>query len=158
MRSPSSRISPAAMVPGDSSRPMIAVPVSDFPAPDSPTTPSTSPGAMEKLMPSTATSVPWRVRNSIRKSFTSRIKRGSAASSTQLRIQRVAQPVAEQIHREHQRHQRDAGKYRDPPFPREQELVADADQRAQGRTGGRHADAEERKRGLGNDRGGDMDG
>ena len=35
---------PPAMRPGGSSRPMIAAPVSDLPAPDSPTTPSTSPG------------------------------------------------------------------------------------------------------------------
>ncbi len=61
MRWPSSRISPAAMRPGGSSRPMMAVPVSDLPAPDSPTTPSTSPGAMSKETSSTATSVPRRV-------------------------------------------------------------------------------------------------
>ncbi len=72
MRSPSSRISPAAMRPGGSSRPMIAMPVSDLPAPDSPTTPSTSPGAMRNDTPSTATSVPRRVGNSTRRSFTSR--------------------------------------------------------------------------------------
>ena len=36
MRWPSSRISPAAMRPGGSSSPMIAVPVIDLPAPDSP--------------------------------------------------------------------------------------------------------------------------
>ncbi len=41
---------------------MIAAPVSDLPAPDSPTTPSTSPGAMAKHTSCTATSVPRRVR------------------------------------------------------------------------------------------------
>ena len=46
MRRPARRISPSAMRPGGSIRPMIAAPVSDLPAPDSPTTPSTSPGAM----------------------------------------------------------------------------------------------------------------
>ena len=40
------RISPPAMRPGGSSRPMIAAPVSDLPAPDSPTTPRISPGAI----------------------------------------------------------------------------------------------------------------
>ena len=35
---------PPAMRPGGSSRPMIALPVSDLPAPDSPTTPKISPG------------------------------------------------------------------------------------------------------------------
>ena len=46
---------------------MIAMPVSDLPAPDSPTTPSTSPGAMAKDTSSTATSVPRRVGNSTRR-------------------------------------------------------------------------------------------
>ena len=39
----------------------MAAPVRDLPAPDSPTTPSTSPGSMDKEIPSTATSVPRRV-------------------------------------------------------------------------------------------------
>ena len=50
---------------------MIAAPVSDLPAPDSPTTPKTSPGAIENEMSSTATSVPRRVGNSMRKWRTS---------------------------------------------------------------------------------------
>ena len=66
MRRPSKRISPAAMRPGGSSRPMIAAPVSDLPAPDSPTTPRISPGAMSKEMSSSATSVPRRPGNSTR--------------------------------------------------------------------------------------------
>ena len=49
------RISPPAMRPGGSSRPMIAAPVSDLPAPDSPTTPRISPGAMSNEMSSSAT-------------------------------------------------------------------------------------------------------
>jgi hypothetical protein len=44
MRRPASRISPEAMRPGPSSRPRMARPVIDFPAPDSPTTPRISPG------------------------------------------------------------------------------------------------------------------
>ena len=67
MRLPSSSTSPPATRPGRSSSPMIAVPVIDLPAPDSPTTPSTSPGAMSKLTSSTATSVPRRVLNSTRR-------------------------------------------------------------------------------------------
>ena len=35
-------------------RPMVASAVTDLPDPDSPTMPSTSPGAMEKSMPRTA--------------------------------------------------------------------------------------------------------
>ncbi len=50
---------------------MIAAPVSDLPAPDSPTTPSTSPGAIDNEMSSTATSVPRRVGNSMRRLRTS---------------------------------------------------------------------------------------
>ncbi len=50
---------------------MIAAPVSDLPAPDSPTTPNTSPGAIESEMSSTATSVPRRVGNSMRRLRTS---------------------------------------------------------------------------------------
>src|SRR5258708_29729638 len=72
MRRPSSRISPEAMRPGGSSRPMMALPVSDLPAPDSPTTPSTSPGAMSNDTSSTASKVPRRVGNSTRRFLTSR--------------------------------------------------------------------------------------
>ena len=43
MRSPDSRTSPPAMRPGGSISPITAAPVTDLPAPDSPTTPSTSP-------------------------------------------------------------------------------------------------------------------
>ena len=39
----------------------MAAPVSDLPAPDSPTTPRISPGAMSNEMSSSATSVPRRV-------------------------------------------------------------------------------------------------
>ena len=48
----------------------MAAPVSDLPAPDSPTTPRTSPGAIENEMSDTATSVPWRVGNSTRRRST----------------------------------------------------------------------------------------
>src|SRR5919107_1860656 len=46
MRAPSRRISPPAIRPGGSSRPMIAAPVSDLPAPDSPTTPRSGAGIL----------------------------------------------------------------------------------------------------------------
>ena len=45
-------------------RQMIAAPVSDLPAPDSPTTPSTSPPSIDSDTPSRARSVPRRVGNS----------------------------------------------------------------------------------------------
>ena len=72
MRRPLSRTSPPVMRPGGSSRPITAAPVSDLPAPDSPTTPSTSPGAMSNETPSTAVSVPRRVGNPTLRSRTER--------------------------------------------------------------------------------------
>ena len=71
IRSPFSRICPPATLPGGSSRPMIAAPVSDLPAPLSPTTPSTSPGSIASDTPSSARSTPRRVGNSTTRSTTS---------------------------------------------------------------------------------------
>ena len=48
MRCPASRISPPVMRPGGSSRPITAAPVSDLPAPDSPTTPRISPARCQR--------------------------------------------------------------------------------------------------------------
>src|SRR5438876_9794205 len=177
MRRPSSRISPAPMRPGGSISPITAAPVSDLPAPDSPTTPSTSPGAIVSDTPSTATSVPCRVGNSTRSPSTARSapavtlqqpapRRGAPRStrlqaaglwSFQFRIQRVAQPIAEQIDRQHQNDQRGAGEYGDPPLSREQEIVADPDQRPQRWPRRGHADAEKRQRRFEHDGGGDVE-
>src|SRR6266850_7705507 len=124
MRRPSSRISPEAMRPGGSSRPMMALPVSDLPAPDSPTTPKTSPGAMSNDTSSTASKVPRRVGNSTRRFFTSRsgglleepainvlLSRVGPSCSPQLWIQGVAQPVAQKVHGQDQGGQGDAGEH-----------------------------------------------
>ena len=163
----------AAMRPGGSSRPMIAAPVSDLPAPDSPTTPSTSPGAI-----SNETSSQRGQRAAPGRKLDAQIAalRAAAARSVgrrrlsplhlpiraqrlhaQSRVERVAQPVAEQVHREHDHTSAMPGKQRDPPFAREQEIVADADQRAERRLRRRHAHAEERQRRLGDDRRRDVD-
>ena len=64
IRDPDSRISPPEMRPGGSISPIAASPVTDLPAPDSPTTPSTSPLAMSNDTPSMARSAPRRVTNS----------------------------------------------------------------------------------------------
>src|SRR5215470_5880332 len=72
MRRPLKRTSPPTTRPGGSSSPMMAAPVSDLPAPDSPTTPSTSPGAMSNDTPSTAMSVRRRVGKATRRSRTER--------------------------------------------------------------------------------------
>src|SRR4051812_35593255 len=129
MRSPFSRISPPAMRPGGSISPITAVPVIDLPAPDSPTTPSTSPGAMSKDTPSIAVKRPRRLRNWTLRSRTLRV--GSVIPSPQLRVEGVAQPVAQQVDRQGQDRQGQAREDGDPPFAGEQEAVADADQRAQ---------------------------
>ena len=71
IRLPSNRTSPPPMRPGRSSSPMIAVPVSDFPAPDSPTTPSISPAATLNDTWSTAVSLPRRVSKTTLRSRTS---------------------------------------------------------------------------------------
>src|ERR1044072_200587 len=49
--------------------------------------------------------------------------------STKPRIERVAQPVAKQVHGEYQRGERDAGEDCDPPFAGEQVFLPDLDQR-----------------------------
>src|ERR1700738_3323353 len=131
---------------GGSIRPITAKPVTDFPAPDSPTTPSTSPLAMSKEIPSMARSVLRRVANSTRRLRTERT--GSVIRSdiwkwrrfsSELRIERVAQPVAEQVDGEDQRRQRKAREGDDPPLAGKQIIVADPDQGAERRHGVGHA-------------------
>src|SRR5688500_13888770 len=103
-------------------RPVTAEPVTDFPAPDSPTTPNTSPRAMSKEMPSMALSEPRRVTNSTRRSRTERTGSVIAilALSSQFRIERIAQPIAQKIDGENERRECDARKSDNPPFAREQ--------------------------------------
>src|ERR1700733_8100231 len=126
------------MRPGGSIRPITARPVTDFPAPDSPTTPSTSPLAMSKEMPSIARSTLWRVTNStprLRTERTGSVMRSDVPEvqrilslgriSSEFRIERVAQPVAEQIDRKDQGRERKARESNDPPFARKQIIVAD---------------------------------
>ena len=55
------------------------------------------------------------------------------AISAQSWVRCVAQPVAQQVHAQRDQHQHRAGEDRDPPFAGKQEVVADADQRAQRR-------------------------
>ena len=64
MRWPCNQISPDTRRPGASSRPMMADPVSDFPAPDSPTRPRISPAARSKLTSLIAVKGPCLVGNS----------------------------------------------------------------------------------------------
>ena len=53
-------------------RPMIESAVTDLPQPDSPTIPSVLPFSSEQLTPSTARTVPSRVKKCVRRSLTSR--------------------------------------------------------------------------------------
>src|SRR5450432_4279301 len=123
------------MRPGGSIRPITASPVTDLPAPDSPTTPSTSPLAMSKEMPSMARSALWRVTNStwrLRTERTGTVMRSEAwvlqHFSSEFWVERVAQPVAEQVDREDQCCQRKARKGDNPPLAGKQIIVADPDQ------------------------------
>ena len=61
----------------------------------------------------------------------------------QPRVQRVAQPVAQQVDRQHQDRQRGAGEDGDPPFAGEQDVVADPDQGADQGLGRRYNRPEE---------------
>src|SRR5882724_3949023 len=137
------------MRPGGSIKPITASPVTDFPAPDSPTTPSTSPLAISKEMPSMARRTLWRVTNStprLRTERTGSVMRSDIGKclcvSSEFRIERVAQPVAQQIDGEDQRRERKAGEGDDPPLAGEQIIVADPDQRAERGHGVRHASSQ----------------
>ena len=69
---PSKRTEPETTRPGGSTRPRIENPVTDLPDPDSPTSPSTSPGWSVKDTPSTAFTTPARVMKCVLRSSTSR--------------------------------------------------------------------------------------
>src|SRR6202165_1490598 len=153
------------MRPGGSIRPITARPVTDFPAPDSPTTPSTSPLAMSKEIPSMARSVLRRVTNSTRRLRTERTGSVMRSDIRKLRrfssefwIERVAQPVAEQVDREDQPRQRKAREGDDPPLTGKQIIIADPDQGAERRHGVGHAGSQKRQRRLGDDREREVDG
>src|SRR4051794_35184429 len=60
-----------------------------LPEPDSPTTPSTSPGWSENDRPSTAVTVPRRVRNVTRRSWTSSKGSGTAHPRVEFGVQDV---------------------------------------------------------------------
>src|SRR4051794_12245373 len=108
--------------------PRIASEVTLFPHPDSPTMPSVSPGAMSKDTPLTACTVPrpvpkWTRRFSTERSGSLgrlgglrrhvpllddlRLRRLDVADATaQLRVERLPEPVADQVESEHRDHDR----------------------------------------------------
>src|SRR5579863_10182094 len=151
------------MRPGGSIRPITARPVTDLPAPDSPTTPSTSPFAMSKEMPSMARNTLWRVTNSTRRLRTERtgsVMRSdfSKARSSKFRIERIAQPIAEQVDRKDQNRERKSREGHDPPLAGKQIIVADPDQGAERGHGVGHAYSKERQGRLRDDRERHVDG
>src|SRR5919109_5496003 len=98
---------PESTRPLRASSPRIASEVTLLPQPDSPTIPNVSPGAMSNEMPLTACTVPRRVQKRTWRSSTERS--ASLATRAQLRIQRLAEPVTDQVEAEHREHDRDAG-------------------------------------------------
>src|SRR3978361_2298325 len=141
------------MRPGGSISPITARPVTDLPAPDSPTTPSPSPLAISKETPSMARRVLRRVTNStcrLRTERTGSVMGIDAWSwphfSSQFRIKRVAQPVAETVDGEDQHRKRQPGEGDDPPFTGKQVIVADPDQGTERGHGIGHAGAQKRQR------------
>src|SRR5471030_63829 len=99
----------------EGSSPSKARPASDFPDPDSPTIPSRSPLASVSEMPRTASvSVPSWASNAIRRLLIS--QRVSACMSASLTgIEDIAQTIAEQVERETDEQDGNAGDGRDPP-------------------------------------------
>src|SRR5688500_3651122 len=87
--------------------PRMASEVTLLPHPDSPTIPSVSPGAMSKVIPLTAWTVPRDVVNSTRRSST--VRSGSLATPTQLRVEGLPKPIADQVEAEHGHDDRHAG-------------------------------------------------
>ena len=80
-----------------------------LPQPDSPTIPSVSPGAMSNEIPLTAWIVPREVQNSTRRSSTDRrAPLWPLGPTAELRVERLAQAVADQVEAEHRDHDRSA--------------------------------------------------
>src|SRR5581483_9171170 len=152
---PCHRICPATMRAGGiatSLRTESAVTV--LPQPDSPTTPSVSPAAIARSTPSTARTMPSSVEKC---TLRPRISSSGAKSHHPARVERIAQPVADEVDRQHGEKDRAAGKQR--PVRGDGEVVLGVVKNtAPGRDVGRKAEAEKRQRRFGDDRGGDIDG
>src|SRR4051812_8521897 len=108
--------------------------------------PSVSPLATEMLTCCTALTMPRRVANSTVRSATS--SKGCAViSCPPLRIDNVAQAVAEQVEAEHRDHQSETREQRDPPFARHHEAGAFGDHDAPFRRRRPYAEPDEGKAG-----------
>src|SRR5262249_23287165 len=90
-----------------------------LPEPDSPTSPSTLPGWIEKETPSTARTTPRPVANCVRRPSTSRTAVLMRRLSMQVvahhaRVEDVAQPAAEEVEADHGDEHRNPGADRHP--------------------------------------------
>src|SRR5262245_38523038 len=129
------------MRPGLGTSRMMDSEVTLLPQPDSPTSPSTSLVSIVKLTPSTARSTPWLVAKCVSSPSTDR--RG-VTSHLQPRIERVAQPVAEEVDGQHGQHDREPWKRREPPGCRDV-VPSVGEHPAPGRRRRLHAEPEERQ-------------
>src|SRR6185437_6556160 len=103
---------PPTMRAGSSSSRMIDFAQTLLPEPDSPTMPNVSPARWSKLTPSTARTGPASVRNQVRRSRT----RSSTSAVSGMRIEPVAQAVADEVEAHHHRQDGEPGKRRHPPL------------------------------------------
>src|SRR3954447_14336568 len=129
-------------------RPRIDIVETLLPEPDSPTMPSVSPGNTSYEIPSTAWTMPSSVLNSTTRSRIDRI--GSGTDPPLLRIERVTQPVPDEVDTQHDQHDHEAREHRQPPLLRVRLRLGD--QHAERRRRRLDPEAEERQRRLGEDR------
>src|SRR5262249_59055172 len=139
------------MRPGGGTSPRQASAVIDLPLPDSPTSPNTSPLAVDRVQPRTACTVRSRPGNSTRRSLTSsRSAVTASVARLMLGIERVADAIADQVDGEHRDEDRKSRETDGPPIVDE----------ARARQGGHQppfrsrrlgADADEAERGRGQD-------
>src|SRR5262245_51507312 len=152
---PSKRTRPPTMRAPRGRSPTIERQVVVLPLPDSPTSPSVSPAPRAKLTPSTArmTRAPPKVRKWVWRSETSRT--GGIGSEPlqvpELGMEADAQPVAEELARQHDEQDAQSGEHREPPLPRHQGGARLREHEAPGGLGRGHPDAQEAQRRLRDD-------
>ena len=165
---PASRTDPLARQPlGQQAHDASAV--SDLPEPDSPIRPDPLAGADpevdvgdERASPCAVTARPSTVSDVVERPSRSRAggpvggAYGRHRRSSSLRVEAVAQPVAEQVEPEHRDRDREAREHREAGSG-EQQLLALLQHPAPRRGGRRGAEAEERQRRLGQHRDGEAD-
>ena len=149
-----SRSSRRRCAPPAGNRPTIDRHVVVLPQPDSPTMPSVSPAsqgeadAVDRLDDALAAK---RDVLGLQAGDLQQRRHTGPLQVAQLRIETDAQPVAEQLGRQHDQQDAETGKDGQPPVADHQHRAALGQHRAPGRLRRRHADAEEGQRRLGDD-------